>query len=173
MTGAGRRTLFAAALRSVVTTALLLLVYYRAPLQGHLDDGVLVWLLAGLAALAVALTWQVRQITVSDTPKLRAAETVAIGLPVLLLLYAATYAVLSVHTPAVFTQSLDRTGALYYTMTVFTTVGFGDIAPTTALTRILTMSQMVVGLVVVGVVARLLLGAVEVAERRRGGGSGR
>ncbi|MGD9985435.1 potassium channel family protein [Pseudonocardia sp.] len=164
-----RRLLVVAGVRSVVTAALLLLVYYRAPLDGRLDAEVLVWLGIGLCGLVLALTWQVRMIMASDTPRLRAAETVAVGLPILLVLYASTYAVLSQDVPASFSQPLDRTGALYYTMTVFTTVGFGDIAPTSALTRILTMTQMVVGLLAVGVVAKLLLGAVDVAVRRRSG----
>lgn len=164
-----RRLLVLAGLRALVTATALVAVYYRAPLDGKLDRDVVVWLAVGLAALVAALAWQVRMIMASDTPRLRAAETVATGVPILLLLYAATYAVLSQDSPASFTQPLDRTGALYYTMTVFTTVGFGDIAPATGLTRILTMTQMVVGLLAVGVVAKLLLEAVDVAVRRRAG----
>lgn len=164
-----RRMLVTAGIRAVVTAALLVVVYYRAPLDGRLDRDVVIWLGVGLVALVAALAWQVRMIMASDTPRLRAAQTVATGVPILLLLYAATYAVLSQDTPSCFTQPLDRTGALYYTMTVFTTVGFGDIAPTTGLTRILTMSQMVVGLLAVGVVAKLLLEAVDIAVRRRTG----
>ncbi|GEL21168.1 metal transporter [Pseudonocardia sulfidoxydans NBRC 16205] len=164
-----RRMLVTAGIRAVLTTALLVVVYYRAPLDGRLDRDVVIWLGIGLVALVAALAWQVRMIMTSDTPRLRAAQTVATGVPILLLLYAATYAVLSQVAPASFSQPLDRTGALYYTMTVFTTVGFGDIAPATGLTRILTMSQMVVGLLAVGVVAKLLLEAVQVAVRRRTG----
>ena len=96
-------------------------------------------------------------------------ETLAIGLPSLLLLYASVYTILAVNEPASFTQVLDRTDALYFTMTVFTTVGFGDIAPATHLARVMTMTQMVIGLVAVGLVARLLFGAVQMAVNRRVG----
>jgi hypothetical protein len=68
--------------------------------------------------------------------------------------------------PASFSEVLGRTGALYYTVTVFATVGFGDITPTTEGTRIVTMTQMVVGLLAVGLAAKLLVGAVQEAVTR-------
>ena len=52
-------------------------------------------------------------------------------------------------------------------MTVFATVGFGDIAPVSELARVLVTIQMLVGLVAVGVIAKLVLGAVQVAVARR------
>jgi hypothetical protein len=75
--------------------------------------------------------------------------------------------VLSQQAPESFTQQLGRTDALYFAMTVFSTVGFGDIAPASQTARVLTMTQMVVGLIAVGVVAKLLVGAVRVAVGRR------
>jgi voltage-gated potassium channel len=53
-------------------------------------------------------------------------------------------------------------------MTVFATVGFEDITPTTELARVLVTMQMFVNLLAVGVAARVVLGAVQVAEGRRG-----
>jgi len=163
----GRHRNIAAAIRVVLTVCLLLVVYYQAPLDLRIDVQVAIWLSLGLAGLAAALTWQVRAIMSSDTPRLQAAETVGIGLPALLLLYAASYGVLSMQDPANFTQPLDRTDGLYFTMTVFTTVGFGDITPVAQTARVLVMTQMVVGLVTVGVVAKLLVGAVHVAVDRK------
>ena len=42
-------------------------------------------------------------------------------------------------------------------MTVFSTVGFGDITPKTEVAQLVTTDQMLVDLVVVGVVVRLIL----------------
>jgi voltage-gated potassium channel len=39
-------------------------------------------------------------------------------------------------------EPLSRTDALYYTITVFSTVGFGDVTPRADLARIVTMVQM-------------------------------
>jgi len=165
--GPGRRRAAIAVARSLVSVGFLVVVYYRAPLDQRLDAGVLVWLSVGLVGLAVALAWQVRAVLASDTPRLRAAEAAAVGLPFLVLLYAAAYAALSLGDPASFTQRLGRTDALYFAMTVFSTVGFGDITPVTQFARLLTTTQMVMGLVAVGVVAKLLFGAVQVAVDRR------
>jgi voltage-gated potassium channel len=64
---------------------------------------------------------------------------------------------------------LSRTDALYFTITVFATVGFGDIAPRSDLARILTMLQMIMDLVAVGLIAKILFGAVDIAKQRGGG----
>lgn len=154
-------------IRVAISVTFMVLVYYRAPLNVEINQGLLRWLVVGLAGLAITLAWQVRSIMSSDAPRLRAAETIATGLPFLLLLYAAAYAVMSVDNPSSFTQRLGRTDALYFTMTVFTTIGFGDIAPATEIARIVTMTQMVVWLLSVGLVAKFLLGAVQVADERR------
>jgi hypothetical protein len=65
--------------------------------------------------------------------------------------------------PQNFTEEISRTDALYFTVTVtvtvFAIVGFGGIAPRTDLARIITMIQMITGLVAVGLVVRVVLGA--------------
>ena len=45
------------------------------------------------------------------------------------MVFASTYFVMERVSAANFTQPLTRTGALYFTVTVFSTVGFGDITP--------------------------------------------
>jgi voltage-gated potassium channel len=162
-----RRTGAAVVTRGLLSAIFMVVVYYRAPLDRPLDFRILLWLGGGLIGLAAALAWQVRSIMRSDTPRLQAVEAVAIGLPFLLLLYASVYSVMSLDQPHSFTQELGRTDALYFTMTVFTTVGFGDITPATEVARIIVMTQMVVGLLTVGIVAKLLFGAVQVAVERR------
>ena len=172
--GPGRRRIAAVAGRTLLSVIFLLVVYYQAPLDFGLDASLLVLLVLGLLGLGLALVWQLRAIMTSESPRLQAAEAIAIGLPFLLLLYASAYWVFSLGDPASFTQRLSRTDALYFAMTVFSTVGFGDIAPVGEAARIVTMTQMVVGLLTVGVVVKLLFGAVRVSEERRtDGGAGR
>ena len=48
--------------------------------------------------------------------------------------------------------------ALYFTVTIFSTVGFGDITPKTDLARLVTTVQMLADLAVIAVVVRLILG---------------
>lgn len=164
---ARKRMVVASLLRAGASVTVLVLVYYELPLDRPLDAATWIWFGLGLLAFAAVVTWQVRAILVSDVPRLRAIQAVASGLPMLLLLFATTYLRISQDAPSSFTETLGRTDALYFTVTVFSTVGFGDIAPRSELARILTMFQMVTGLVVVGVVAKILLGAVQTAVRRR------
>lgn len=169
---ARRRLVAAALLRATASSALLLVAYYAAPLDRQLDAGTGIWFVLGLAFVAVLVIWDARAIAASAVPRMRAVQAVAIGLPALLVVFAATYVVIASNQPGSFTEELSRTDALYFTVTVFATVGFGDIAPRTDVARIVAMVQMLVGLIVVGLVAKILLGAVQVAVRRSEGGGG-
>ena len=51
--------------------------------------------------------------------------------------------------------------ALYFTVTVFATVGFGDIVATTQLARLVVTVQMILDLGVLGLGIRVFLGAVQ------------
>ncbi|MGD9531270.1 potassium channel family protein [Pseudonocardia sp.] len=164
--GPVRRQVVAVMARSLLSTVLMVVVYYRTPLEHRIDAWIVTWFLAGLVALALALAWQVQSILRSRTPKLQAASTIAVGLPFLLLLYSSVYTVMSVDDPANFSEPLGHTDALYFTMTVFSTIGFGDITPVTEAARVIVMTQMVIGLLAVGVVAKLLFGAAKIAEDR-------
>jgi voltage-gated potassium channel len=165
---ARRRLVTLSLLRSAASVTLLVVVYYKAPLDVSLDTASWIEFGVALLAFAVMIAWQVRAIISSDLPRLRAIQAVAVGLPLLLLMFASAYIVISGNQPDAFTEALSRTDSLYFTVTVFATVGFGDIAPKTELARVVTMIQMLLGVVVVGLIAKIFLNAVQVAVRRRG-----
>jgi hypothetical protein len=81
--------------------------------------------------------------------------------PFFLILFASTYFMLGVQTPSAFSEPLTRTDALYFTVTTFATVGFGDIAPRSETVRLLVSGQVLLDLVIVGLGIRVILGAVE------------
>ena len=124
-------------------------------------------LLAGLLVLAGVVVWGVRIIAGSPYPGVRAAEALALLLPAFLLLFASTYFVMERNSAASFTQPMTRTDALYFTVTVFTTVGFGDIAAKSETARIVLIVQMLADLAVLGAGVRVLLGAVQRGRERR------
>ena len=66
-----------------------------------------------------------------------------------------------------FTQPLTRTDALYFTVTVFTTVGFGDITAKTEAARLVVTCQMITDLIVLGLGIRVIVGAVRRGLQRR------
>ncbi|MEV6011942.1 potassium channel family protein [Streptomyces sp. NPDC051976] len=166
-----RRLLLATLARSVVTPAILLVLYYTLPLDQPLDGSHAVWFVLGFVVFAAAVSWQVHSITHSVQPQLRAIEALAVVVPVFLLMFAGAYYLLSAGQPDAFPESLGRTDALYFTVTVFATVGFGDIAPTTETSRVLVMFQMIGDLVLVGLVAKLIVGAVNIGISRIASGT--
>jgi voltage-gated potassium channel Kch len=80
---------------------------------------------------------------------------------VFLLLFAATYCVLSLDDPATFTEPLSRSDAIYFAVTIFATVGFGDISAQTETARLVVTTQMLLDLVVLGLGIQVILGAVK------------
>jgi hypothetical protein len=158
-----------ALLRALLTSTVLVVLYYNMPFTAVVDASTVMLLAAGLALFAAIITWQVRSILRSDYPALRAIEALAAAVPLFLLVFAATYVKLADATAGAFSESLNRTDALYFTITVFATVGFGDITPVTTPARIITMVQMIGDLLVVGLVLRLMLGAVKQSRERRAG----
>ncbi|TQE37512.1 two pore domain potassium channel family protein [Streptomyces ipomoeae] len=159
-----RRRRLLSVTRSLAAVALSVVLYFLLPLDRDLDTGGAIAMAVTLVLFAGAVAWQVRAITRSAYPKLRAAETLATAGPIFLLIFATAYVLLHTNQEDAFSQTLSRTDALYFTITVFATVGFGDITPVTQTARVLTMVQMLADLVLVGLIARLVLGAVQVAE---------
>jgi Ion channel len=124
-----------------------------------------VTLLIGLAAIAGLIIWQIRAIVQARHPGLRAVETLAVVIPTFLLLFAAGYFLASEAQPAVFSEPMTRTDALYFTITVFATVGFGDISPVSEGTRIVVSIQMLADLLLLGLVLQVF--SARCAEGRR------
>lgn len=145
--------------RAVVSAVLLVVLYYVFPIEHRAHQSVALRLSVALAIFAIVLTIEVRQITRHDHPMLRAGVAMATIIPLFLVLFAWIYLTMSNSSPAAFGVQLTRTSALYFTVTVFSTVGFGDITPKTDPARIVAMVQMLTDLAVLAVVVRLILGA--------------
>jgi hypothetical protein len=162
-----RRLIVWAALRSLLVAAVLVVLYYVLPLDRPWDSNTWIRLLVGLLVFVGVMVWQVRTIAGSPYPGVRGAETLALILPFFLLLFASTYFEMERASAASFTQPLTRTDALYFTVTVFTTVGFGDITAKSETARVVLIVQMLADLVLLGAGIRLLLGAVQRGRARR------
>jgi voltage-gated potassium channel len=173
MTGLGadgdrraRRRLIAAALaRTLLTVVAVLVLYYLLPLDRAFRARTVLVLFLGLVAFSGLVTWQVHRILHSSAPALRAVESVALTVPLFLLVFAGVYVVLASTDPGAFTEPLTRTDSLYFVVTVFATVGFGDIAPVSEVARALTTVQMLCDLLLIGLVLRVFLTAVNSSRR--------
>jgi hypothetical protein len=88
-------------------------------------------------------------------------------IPFYLVLFASTYFLMQRSSATNFTQPLTRTDSLYFTVTVFATVGFGDITAKSETARIVLAVQMLADLALLGAGVRVLLGAVRRGQERR------
>jgi voltage-gated potassium channel len=156
-------------LGALASTAGLVALYYLIPLDPSSIGVTLGQLTVGLLALVGLVVWQVRSISKATYPALRAVGALATSVPLFLLLFAGTYYVMGGVAEANFSEPLTRTDALYFTVTVFATVGFGDITATAEGTRILVMGQMIAGVVIIGLGARVIVDAVKRGQARQPG----
>jgi voltage-gated potassium channel len=161
-----RRLILRGALRGLLTLTVLVVLYYTLPYRSWNGDTAL-RLLAGLLVFAGITVWQVRTIAGSRYPALKAAQALGLVLPLYLLVFASTYYLMERASAANFSMPLTRTDALYFTVTVFSTVGFGDIVPRSEVARIVLIVQMLGDLALLGAGARILLGAVRRGRQRR------
>jgi hypothetical protein len=163
-----RRVVVLAVVRPVLTVAGLVLAYYVLPVDRPLTGWTLLGLVGGLVLVVVVIVWEIRMILRSDRPTLQGIQALAISVPLYLLVFANVYYLVALNSPGSFTSSLTRTDSLYFTVTVFATVGFGDITPVTQAARVLVTGQMVGNLLLIGVALRVVLTAVQHSRRRRG-----
>jgi voltage-gated potassium channel len=162
-----QRVVARSALRILVSVVLLFALYVAVPVADRTGIGTLLELLVGLIIFSALLGWQVLKIMGAEHPELRAAEALAIAIPVVLIVFAFTYLSLSRASPTSFSEPLDHVKAIYFVVTVVSTVGFGDITPKTDAAMILVSFQIMLDLVLLVGIVRAVFFAAQVGVRRR------
>jgi Ion channel len=160
-------------LRSLTATAVLVALYYLLPLNLLARVPLAVILTGGLVILLTIAAWQVHLILRAAHPGARGAEALATTLPLFLLLFASAYYAMARAGPGSFSHPLTRTDSLYFTVTVFSTVGFGDITAVSQSARLVVTAQMVLDLLALGLGIRVFVGAVRLARQTLPDSSGR
>ena len=155
-------------LRVTGSVAVLVALYYLLPLDRYSTPVAITILVIGLVGFIALVAVQIRLIIRSPFPGLRAIEALATGVPFFLLLFAGTYVVLAAQSTANFGGHLSHTDALYFTVTVFSTVGFGDITAKTETARLVVTGQMIADLIILGLAIKVILGAVRRNKKRQG-----
>ena len=146
-----RRRLIVASLLRSLTAAVLVALYYFAPVDGEWRLSSVLRVAVGSTVFVLVVVWEVRRIIGSEFPGIRAIEALAATVPLFLILFASTYFMMSTFGTRNFSQeNLSRTDALYFTVTVFSTVGFGDISPTSEVARLVVSGQMILDLFILG-----------------------
>ena len=163
-----RRVVIVGIARAMLITVAIMGTYILLPLDGLSNVSALAVLFVALVAFVVLLLVQVRAISRSSIPGLRAIEALATSVPTLLVIFAGTYYVMGVTLPDGFSENMSKLDSVYFTITVFATVGFGDITATSPESRAAVTIQMVVNVLVLSVGLRVILGVVQAARQRAG-----
>jgi voltage-gated potassium channel len=143
------------------TTIVLILMtalYFVLPLRFRLEGGVLARLaisVVALAALGLLLRLHLRRARPLSPPYSR-IEWLLAALYSLVLAFALTYFAIATFAPGQFVGLSDRTDALYFSVTVMATVGFGDIHAQGTLAKLVVTVHMIVNLIYIGTALRLL-----------------
>jgi len=164
---ARRRLLLRSMLRALLITAGLLAIYYALPLEDNEGLPLAINALVAVITLGVVCVLNFWGILRSDYPRLRALDAAAAIVPLLVVLASAIYVQIAAGSPQAFSEPLSRTDALYFTVTVLATVGFGDITPVATSARVVTMVQMLGDLALFGLFARFLANNVTEGLHRR------
>jgi len=154
-------------LRAAVSVAALAALYYLLPLDHASTPATVTILVIGLVVFIALVTFHVRSILRSPFPQLRAVEALAVNVPLFLLLFAATYVTLAGLSVKNFGEHLSHTDGLYFAVTVFSTVGFGDITAKTETARLVVTGQMIGDLIILGLAINVIVGAVKRGRQRQ------
>ena len=141
--------------------AFLLFLYYHLPLDRRSNGSLVLDVVGSVVLLVAMIAWQVRAIVRSKYPAIRATQALTATAALFLLLFASIYYTVSLGEAGTFSEELSRSDALYFTVTVFSTVGFGDITPKGEAVRMVVATQMLLDLVVLGLAIKVILGAVQ------------
>jgi preprotein translocase subunit YajC len=156
-------------LRVIICVTVLVTFYFVLPLDRALERSPVALLVLELLGLVAIGAIQVRATVRSPLPALRAVEALALSIPLLILIFSATYFLIAQSDPQSFSQPLDRLSALYFTVTVFTSTGFGDIVASSETTRAIVTGQMILDLLFLGVGLRIITSAVKLGRARQTG----
>ncbi len=148
---------------TTVVLVLLTLGYYLLPLR--FDRGAawtaarLVISLLALGLLAVLFRRRQRKSREVLSTRYLRIEWLLSALYVLVLTFALVYAALAVFRTGEFVGIEDRTDALYFSVTIVATVGFGDIHAQGTAAKLLVTVHMLFNLIYLGTALRLLTGS--------------
>ncbi|WP_051452069.1 potassium channel family protein [Actinospica robiniae] len=164
-----RRAAVRAGFRSVLTVTVLGVAYFVLPLEGLRTVGDIGLLIASLIVIMVLIAVEARAIQSADYPGLRAVQALAFTAAFLLFVFSVTYDIMASQTAGAFNAPLTRLDSLYFTVTVFGTVGFGDITAVSQTARAIVTVQMLFDFLFLGVAVRVIAGAVQIGRRRVAG----
>jgi hypothetical protein len=139
-------------------------LYFLLPLDRFGPLFSLVLLLGLLVAMVPMTLRHARKVASSSTPMIEAAEALLTLMSALVIGFATVHYSLAHQVDDQFSGLDSKVDGLYFTTTVLSTVGFGDITPIGQAARVVVSIQMLFDLAFVGVAVRVLGQALRTAR---------
>jgi succinate dehydrogenase hydrophobic anchor subunit len=154
--------------QTTVVLVLLTVGYYLLPLRVPWGDAVSAGRLAGSllawAALVVLLRAESRRSRLRQEPRYHRVQQLLTALYLLVLAFALLYVVTATVSPTEFAGLANRTDALYFSVTIMGTVGFGDVHAAGTAARLMVTVQMLFNLIYLGTALRVLSAGISRPE---------
>ena len=151
------RLIVTALARVLGIVAVTLLVYFLVPIEGAgAASAAAVTACVGIATILVVFARQMSRVRHSPRPILAAVEALVLVFGLFLCFFALLYVSISASAPHAFTEGVDKVAGVYFTMTILTTVGFGDITAVSDTARVTVTLQMVLGVILIGTAVKAL-----------------
>jgi voltage-gated potassium channel len=143
--GSGRKRVLINLATSLGAVVACTVVYYLLPVDRFGLVGTVNAVVAfavGLAAVSSLILFQVRRFRIGGARHGSSIAGVAAALYLAVLFFAAVYFGLARQDPGSIASLRTKTDALYYSLTITSTVGFGDVHPVSQLARAVASVQM-------------------------------
>jgi len=162
-----RREAIETGVRMLIAAAVILAGYWLLPLDWFEGYGApLVLLVVGMIGYLALVFRRMVHLAKASNPVVQLGESLILVIVGLVCLFAFTYAVLGAYEPDAFNVEVDKHAALYFSMTVTTTTGFGDIVATSPFSRNMVSLQMFITLIVLASAIRGVTFAAQLARKR-------
>lgn len=162
-----RRWLFIVGARAIFAAVAVLALYWLLPPEWFDQNwaGFAV-LIIGMVGYVMLVLTRMRRLRNSPRPMVELGEALVLVVVTLVTLFAFSYVVLSRNIEGAFNVPLDKHSALYFSMTVTTTTGFGDITAKATNVRDVVTFQMFMTLLVLAGAVRGVTTAAQYAQKQ-------
>ena len=151
-------------------TGVLLGAYFSLPPAVVTVGDVLPAALLVLLAIGIVLggyVWGLRSITRARYPLLRSFSMLTVVLGAFIVVFSYVYLGMATRNPESLPGLRTHLDGLYFTVTMLSTVGFGDISPTSQPARAVATAQMMFNLVFLGFLLRTGVSVARMERQRR------
>lgn len=144
---------------TTVVLGLLTTVYFVIPLRLRPDVSVLTRAAVAVVIATAAVLYLRWRRDRPLSPAYARIELLLVVLYGLVLAFGLIYTFIATYAPAQFSGLNDRVDALYFSVTIIATVGFGDIHARDTAAQLVVTVHMLINLIYIGTAVRLLIAA--------------